>query len=855
MGDFYETFFEDAVTVAKVLDIALTSRDKGPNKTPMAGIPYHALDSYLGKLIDAGYKVAIAEQHEQKLLDEKTGKTKIVINRNIKRIVTPSTYETDIDTNSNFLVCIDIKEIKQSESAEMRIFLCCIDPNGSQFWTTTFQNFDSLDNELFRINSKELLLKAKTTDLFLQSRFVSKNLHRVTPIEENYFENSKLLEHFQVKSLRTFGVEEYGETLVANACFSYLSETQKSSLIHINKIFHKNLTSNMRINSNTLRNLEIVTSTHGGTALLDVLDHTNTRGGKRLLREWITSPLTNTNEIELRLEAVKHLIKSDFTDLISSLNKIQDLERIAARISYETIMPRDFISLLRSLENVKAVQEFLSQEKNLPALLESAQKEIIEKFEILNELMTLVEKNISDPAPSTLKDGHFINQNVSEELDELKEIASNSKKWLRNLEIMEQQKTGISTLRVKYNRVFGYFIEVTKGQVSKVPESYIRKQTTVNGERYITTELKEKESMILSAGDRMQDLETEIYRSFVKDSQKFVPALLFINEKTAEIDTLLSFAVTARMYDYCEPKFNAKENSIHAIDARHPVVERVITDQYIYNDIHIKNGEIMLITGPNMGGKSTYIRMVALITYMAHIGSYVPARECSMSEVDNIFTRVGAADDLSRGESTFMVEMTEAANILHNATEKSLIILDEIGRGTSTYDGMSIAWAIVNFIHEKIKAKTLFATHYHELTVLEKELNGLKNYTVAISEKNDTVVFLRKIEAGKAEKSFGIHVARLAGLPQNVLDKATEILTKLEMTNEKNDTRQMALWESNDQVNSANTKSTVKFSPDSIQDLTFEKIITELQKLDVNNITPVQALEILARLSKDLKEN
>lgn len=849
MGDFYECFYEDAVTISKVLDIALTSRDKGPNKTPMAGIPYHALETYLGKLIDSGFKVAVAEQEESKVQDEKSGKTKIIINRNISRIITPSTYERELDYNSHFLTSIVVENprnfLHSEFSQKQNIVLSCIDPNGSQFWVMHFDNIASLDNELHRVNPSEILI---TKDLFqniLSSNFVSKSSHIITVVEDSIFSSSEnLLDHLKLTSLKSCGLDDELEYKAAYACFNYLSSTQNSKLDHIISLQKRVPDNKMRIDNTTLRNLEIInTNNSSGKSLLNILDFTHTRGGKRLLKDWVSTPLMNAALIKERLNAIKELKTVDMTQINILLDKIYDLERLCARISFGTVSPRDLVTLGQSIRNALEIAE--NYIANVKAKnLKEVYKTISGSCRTLEKLLELLERTLIDPAPAQTKDGHVIKDGFSKELDELRSLTTDNKKWLRNLEIMEQQKTGISTLKVKYNRVFGYFIEVSKAQISKVPDTYIRKQTTVNGERYITTELKEKESMILGAADRIVEFEQELYKNLVNDVKAYIVDILSLQKALSELDIYLSFTTAAELNNYCEPIFNF-ENEIHVIDARHPVIEQITKENYIFNDIHLKDGEMLLITGPNMGGKSTYIRMTAMIAYMAHIGSFVPASECSMCIVDSVFTRVGASDDLSKGESTFMVEMTEAANILKNATKKSLIILDEIGRGTSTYDGLSIAWSIVFYIHEVLKAKTLFATHYHELTVLEDELKRFSNYTVAISEDNGDVVFLRRIEKGKAERSFGIHVAKLAGLPQKVLDKAQEILQELEAKALSQSERQYSLWEL-----AMPKKQEAK--QNIIKNVEYDKLIQEIKEIDVDNLTPMEALTKLNELKKKI---
>ena len=871
MGDFYETFYDDAVTVSKVLDIALTSRDKGPDKTPMAGIPYHALDTYLVKLIDAGYKVAIAEQEEFKVKDPRTGKEKIEIRRDVNKIVTQSTFDRETDYKSRFLISIFVSDIKNFHknnieiyTSKMKIGISCIDPNGSQFWTQEIYSLQELDNELNRLNPSEIILQQKYSKEFLSSKFISEHLNLLTLLEENKFsQQEELQKHFGIKNLKSFGIESEEEISAASAAFCYLEETQNKKLSHIKIIYKKISSDRMRVDNNTLRNLEILNSIHpGGKSLFDILDHTLTRGGKRLLRDWITTPLKNIITIQNRIEAVSFLKKSN-AEIGRLLEQIYDLERFCARISYGSASPRGLVALAKSIEATKKIN-FI--EKNLPENISSIYKKIKDANKNLDELVKIILNSLNDPAPGNLKDGNFIKDGVSKDLDELRQITTDSKKWLRNLEVMEQQKTGISNLKVKYNRVFGYFLEVSKGQINKVPENFIRKQTTINGERYITTELKEKEAMILGANDKLVEIEKNIFKDLVNNCINFIPDILNIQNAISELDVYLSFASAAIAYDYCEPIFvDGKKKTVNAVDARHPMLERMIKDIYIYNDVNIEDGEMMVITGPNMGGKSTYIRMTAMLSYMAHLGSFVPAKEFRTCIIDGIFTRVGASDDLSRGESTFMMEMSEAANILRNATENSLIILDEIGRGTSTYDGMSIAWAIIYYIHEKIKAKTLFATHYHELTALEKELKRMHNYTVAIAEENGSVVFLRKIERGKAEKSFGIHVAKLAGLPDEILRKAEEILYSLEKKELMKSDHQLALWEFSTPLPLLPEKGgreglPATVIPDAaiaeVRDLSHpispeqQSALDELKNLDVNNLTPMEALVALEKIKK-----
>lgn len=778
MGDFYETFYDDAVTVARDLEITLTSRGKGEKKAPLAGIPYHALDNYLAKLVRKGHKVAIVEQVEDPKL------AKGLVKRDVVRIVTPGTIIESqmLDSKSNnYLASLYVKKDKFSMA------LC--DISTGEFLVIDEKNVEHLANEIVKYNPKECIVPLT---LLVNKELITnmeKNNIYVTNYDDRHFsyDNSinKIKTHFNVSSIEGFGINAESNAVNAiGALLAYIQDTQFSSLNYINKITLVNDDEFMRLDASTIRNLEILNNIKDNTSrgsLLSVLDRTVTAMGSRLLKKWIVEPLLNVNEINKRLNAVKHLKNNSMLreEIVSLLKGVNDVERLISKVNYGTANARDLLALKASLRHIPLVCKKLRPTvcDNQNILLSDLC--MIDDFSALVELL---ENAVREDALATVREGNIIRPEFNEELKKLHEIKYNGKNFIQNIENKEREKTGIKNLRVGFNKVFGYFIEVSMSNLHLVPESYIRKQTRVNSERFITEELKEQEALILGAQEKIQALEYEIFQDVMKKVQNYTKEIQDTARKIAMIDVLAGFAKVSAENSYVMPEVN-ESNDIFLKDSRHPVVETIQTN-FIPNDININNYEIMVITGPNMAGKSTVLRQVALNVLMAQVGCFCAATEARIGVVDRIFTRVGAYDDLSMGQSTFMVEMIEAANILNNATSKSLIIFDEIGRGTSTFDGVSIAWSIVEYIYNKIKAKTMFATHYHVLNKLEAEYERVKNYNIAVEENGDDIIFLHKLVEGGTDKSYGVHVAKIAGLPREVVERAKQIQKKLEEEDE-----------------------------------------------------------------------
>ena len=773
MGDFFEMFYEDAVTAAKALEITLTARGQGEKRAPLAGVPYHALETYMGRLVKKGYKVAIVEQLE----DPK--KAKGLVKRGLVRIVTPGTViESSMleETENNYILALT------SFGDEFALAYC--DLSTGEFITTSVQNVTSLMAEISRLNPSECLIP-ESLKVNVELMSLIKNTGSfINSLEDYYFKPEKsreiLLDHFNLTSLDSFGLEEKKLNLsVSGALIKYLLDTQKNSLSHIKKVIFSDR-NRMIIDSSTLRNLELIRNLRDGTTrgtLLSVLEKTITAMGSRLLKKWIKEPLINKKIIEKRLFAVEELYKNIIVreDLVDLLKEVYDLERLISRVNYGNANPRDLLSLKQSLQKIPAIKEKLA-EFNSELLNEIA------NISGLEDVAQLIENSVREDAPLLIREGRIIKPSYNSELAELTEIKQNSKQYLQELEEKEKKKTGINTLRISYTRVFGYFIEVTKKNLHLVPKNYIRKQTTANSERYITEELKIEEEKILGAEEKITALEYNLFQDLLTKISASTEPVQDAALKLAVLDVLSSLAKVALENNYCLPKF-VDEKVVQLKNGRHPVVEK-LEDRFVANNIIINDGEMMIITGANMSGKSTLQRQVALIVLMAQIGSFVPAEEAVLGIVDRIFTRVGASDDLASGQSTFMVEMNETASILNNATENSLIILDEIGRGTSTFDGVSIAWSVAEHIYSKIKAKKLFSTHYHVMNKLEEKFTKIKNYYLAAKESGGEIVFLYKLMQGGTDQSFGVHVAKLAGLPYEVIQRAEEIQQILEKDDE-----------------------------------------------------------------------
>lgn len=775
LGDFYEMFNDDAKIASKILEITLTSRDAGyGQKVPLAGVPYHAAASYIARLVKDGFKVAVCEQVE----DPKTAKG--VVKREVVRVITPGTIldsEMLEDFRNNFLMALSFSD----NSAGMAF----IDVSTGEFQCAEFKGenrFARLNNEIGRLNPSECVLpeglKSELAGNF-QKDFPNIFLTYLNDWEyDSEYAYNKLIKHFNTNSLKGFGISDDWRDAIssAGALFSYVLKNQKSSLTQISRLKEYNVSDYMVLDRTTQKNLEIVEK--GG--LLNVLDRTKTSMGGRKLRFWLTHPLLKEDLINERLDAVEELARNNIErdGLQKDISNIYDIERISGRLNnVNMIATRDLISLKESLKIICHIK----LERFSSGLLRNARTMLEENNTVAQKFIGIIEESISE------SDGRVIKKGYDKELDELSEIVSSGKDWVISYEGKERERAKIKSLKVRFNQVFGYYIEVTNANLSQIPSDYIRKQTLTNCERYITSELKDYESKILGAEEKIKWLETEIFKKVCELIAQDTAVIQTLANVVGELDALVGLALSACLNSYVRPKIS-KDKKIIIKKGRHPVVEKMVDGKgFVPNDtlMDTETDQILIITGPNMAGKSTYIRQVALITLMAHCGSFVPAEDAEIGLTDRIFTRIGAMDNLSRGESTFLVEMNETANILNNATERSLIILDEVGRGTSTFDGLSIAWAIVEFLHsnERIKARTLFATHYHELIELGRSLPGVKNYNVAVQEWNDQVIFLHQIVPGGADKSYGIHVAQIAGLPKEVLKRAGEILSELEKNN------------------------------------------------------------------------
>ncbi|MEG0629479.1 MAG: DNA mismatch repair protein MutS [Christensenellaceae bacterium] len=831
LGDFYEMFFEDAKIASKELEIALTGRDCGlAERAPMCGVPHHAVETYINKLILNGRKVAICDQLE--LPSAAQG----IVKRGITRIITPGTViENSMLTESenNYILCIAY----QTES----IGIAYCDVSTGEFCCAQLSDTQALLNEIARINPKEILVAdscVKET-LVLLEKSVFKNTF-VNPYYDGAFENEAakktLYAHFHMKSLAGFGIDEQCFSVgAAGALMQYLCDTQKNSLMHITKITVLSDNTNMIIDSSTRRNLELTQTLMEGAkkgSLLWLLDKTKTAMGARLLKKYVLQPLKNIDLINERLDAVSEIKDNLYlrNSLIDYLGGIYDLERIITKISYGTIDAKDCISLKNSINALPYIKNLLKDASSI--LL----KRLYSELDDLHDIFDILECAINEDAPAGIMDGNIIKKGFSDEVDKLIEASTNGKTWLAELESREKAETGIKNLKVGYNKVFGYFIEVTKSNIAQVPYRYLRKQTLSNCERYITEELKEMEDTILGAEEKRCSVEYEVFLKIRDILGKNVSRMQSCALAVAALDVMQSYAFVAYENNYIRPAM-VRDGRIEIEQGRHPVVESLVKQGFVPNDalLDCSQNNLLLITGPNMAGKSTYMRQVGLITLMAHIGCFVPAQKATICLVDRIFTRVGASDDLASGQSTFMVEMNELANILNNATPDSLLILDEIGRGTSTIDGLSIAWSSVEYIINHLHAKTLFATHYHELVELENMFDGIKNYSVAVKELASDIVFLHKIVEGGTDKSFGIEVAKLAGLPKIVISRAREFLDKLQ----------------NYEISITENSNIKKDTP---QKAELPKCMQKIKKINTDLLTPLEALNFLNELKQELDD-
>lgn len=835
LGDFYEMFFDDAVKASEILGLTLTGRDCGlKDRAPMCGVPFHAADIYISKLVAAGEKVAICEQ-----LSEPNGKE--LVERKVIRVVSAGTVTNDelIDAKTNnFLLAVYLCTDKAS--------IAWTDITTGEFFAKSFVDGDiygDLFNELVRISPAEIISnreaeeKLSNSPLFIQGVLPKINSFTESEFGETIAVNT-LKKQLNVNSLEIFGFngEDDIATRPCGALISYLKETQKGVLYNLNSVKILNEKEFLMMDANAIRNLELVKTIRDGKrygSLLWVLDKTKTSMGARMLSSWILSPLTDIGKINYRLNGVESfykntLIRQSLSDILAS---VKDVGRLAGKISNGNLNPKDCIALSRSLAVIPNIKFQLS------GIDDEYVSEILVKLSDYTDVVSLLDRAIAEekvPDDKKTKEEKvvkYIKDGYNKELDELRALACGGRDALREIENKERERTGIKTLRIAYNRVFGYFIEVTNSFKEKVPYDYIRKQTLANAERYVTEELKNLEEKILTAVDRAEMLELKLFGEIKTGLTKKVVDLKKTADAIAELDVLISLATVARDKGFIKPKIVDYGEELSIKDGRHPVVEAALKQRFVPNDCLLDNGEnrTMIITGPNMAGKSTYMRQIAIITVMAHIGSFVPAKEATIPLVDKIFTRIGASDSLISDQSTFMVEMTEVANIVRNATEKSLLILDEVGRGTSTYDGLSIAWAALEYLTEKVRAKTLFATHYHELTELEGVIDGVKNYKVTVKEMPSGVIFLRKIARGGANKSFGIEVATLAGVGDEITDRAKEILKKLEQHEVS--------------FNNSDSYEKPKLSET-------ERIIKDI---DLNNLSPMQAFNIISDLNEKLR--
>ena len=835
LGDFYEMFFEDAVEASKVLDLTLTGKSCGlEQRAPMCGVPFHAVDQYIAKLVENGYKVAICEQ----LTEPKKGQ---LVKRDVVRVVTPGILmdEAMLDSQkNNYIVCLDV-----TGENNLKIGMACCDVSTGEFRLQEIDDeknkaLESLDAILTSIFPSEIFcnengLKEIGNLTFLKTRSVA----YIGKFDDNLFDETKsmqlLKEQFKDDNSDLSGLS--AGVVAGGALVSYMKETQKRGLEQINEI--KVIAQNcyLQIDNATRRNLELTETIRDHKkrgSLLSVIDHTSTCMGGRLLRNWISSPLQNEIEINNRLDAIEDITQNMIIreEMKKLLQNISDIERIAGRIAYGNFNPKDALSLKTTASKLPDLHKMLSNfsSKKLAGFCNN--------FDELGDIFELLEKTISEEAPSLVREGNVIKAGYSKELDEYKNAKEMATSWLSELEAKERELTGIKNLRVSYNKVFGFFIEVNKSLSGLVPYRYQRKQTVANNERYITEELKMIEEKVENAKDNAQKLEIELFGKIRDYLLENIKRIQNVSKILAEIDCLMSGAIIAVKNNYCRPIINKNIKHIKIEAGRHPVVEDINRNEtFVANDTFLNNDtdRAMIITGPNMAGKSTYMRQVALIVLMAHVGLFVPAKSAEISITDKIFTRIGASDDVAFGQSTFMVEMVEVANILKNATEKSLALLDEIGRGTSTFDGLSIAWAVMEHISKNMKMKTLFSTHYHELTELENVLPGVKNYRITVKEFNDEVIFLRKIVRGGANKSFGIAVAKLAGLPGEVISRAKEISKSLELA-DINHKIETPVRDTNDVQKNKN-------------------IISILKDIDMNTVSPMSAFEILSDLIEKIK--
>ncbi|MFZ3171486.1 MAG: DNA mismatch repair protein MutS [Carboxydocellales bacterium] len=845
LGDFYEMFMDDAILASKEMEITLTGRDGGVEaKIPMCGVPYHSVDGYIAKLINKGYKVAICEQVED------PRQAKGIVKREVVRVITPGTviaHNMLEEKSNNYLLCL--------ARLDNLVGLAVTDISTGLFQVTEIsiaQGFGKLLDEISRLKPAEILLEPKLWEDVQFREVLSKNVKRtVSAYKQHAFNEregeTRLCKHLKTQSLDGFGLKGKRAGLkAAGAMLDFLQETQKQGLGHLNRIINYSTEEFMLLDSATRRNLELTATIRDGSnkgSLIWVLDHTVTAMGARLLKNWVEQPLIQVPAIQNRLDATDELFHNQFLreDLRHLCKEIYDLERLTGRISFGNANARDVNALKASLAVLPALKSLLEKVRS------TAIKNLAECLDTLEDIHQLLDQAINPEPPFSVREGGLIRTGYHTEVDKLRSATKEGKQWIAGLEAREKERTGIKSLKVGFNKVFGYYIEITKSYYDHVPEDFIRKQTLANAERFITPELKEYESIILGAEDRVVELEYQLFSEIRENISGQSTRLLQTASIIAQLDALASLAEAANKGNYKKPQVR-NSDEIHITGGRHPVVEKMLQGEwFVPNDTHLDNEEnrLIILTGPNMAGKSTYMRQVALLVLMAQLGSFVPADLAIIGVVDRIFTRVGASDDLATGQSTFMVEMNEVANILNHATEKSLIILDEIGRGTSTFDGLSIAWAVAEYIldRDKIGSKTLFATHYHQLTQLADHHLGVKNWSIAVKEQGEDIIFLRQIISGAADRSYGIQVAKLAGLPTSVIERAIGLLQVLEQQNELDDGIHEA----------AAAKAEPKLQENQLSFFTETKshpLVDDLKSLELLNITPIQALNLLYELQK-----
>jgi len=853
MGDFYEMFDQDAVTASKVLEITLTARNKSKGiETPLCGFPYHAADGYIAKLIRRGFKVAVCEQVEDPKL------AKGIVKREVIRVVTPGTV---LDSNlldakdNNYLACL--------YPSKDGFGLAFLDISTGDFFMAEVEGADNLaelDTLLSRFTPREIVLpKGHQIDAGL-SGVLQQYTHAINRYEDWTYDWATalrmLLDHFKTASLEGFGCGGMKAGVsAAGAAVRYIEETQKTSLLNIRRVKPLHAQASMVLDATCQRNLELVKNSFDGSSkgtLLSVLDDTVTSMGGRKLREWLLNPLMDAREIERRLDAIgefkeSHQLRSD---LRTALGSVYDLERLISRVSLGAANARDLLALKQSFTALPRIRGLLAGCESRFVF------DMMTRWDDLPDAFQLIDSAIHDDPPYTLREGRLIKNGHNQELDDLRSISSEGKGWIAGIERRERERTGISSLKVSYNRVFGYYIEVTKTNLAHVPQDYVRKQTLANAERFITPELKEYEDKVLGAEEKILDLEYRLFQQVRESLSMETVRIQDMARRLAHLDCLASLAEAAAKNNYTRPVI-LDNDTLRIIEGRHPVIEQSsLEERFVPNDtlLDCEENQLVILTGPNMAGKSTYMRQVALITLMAQMGGFVPAREAQIGLVDRIFTRIGAADFLSRGQSTFMVEMNETANILNNASDRSLIILDEIGRGTSTFDGISIAWAVAEYIHTKLRARTLFATHYHELTELALTMDRVKNYTVAIKEWNDQIIFLRRVVEGGADKSYGIQVARLAGLPQTVIQRAKEVLANLERAefNELGEPVAVSHVERGKELNESTDSGDEKAQEPQLGLFASEAglLFKEISDLNLDAMTPLDAMNKLHELKK-----